>query len=40
MIKFLEIDYKKNVMADMNWTKKWVNENKNYEYLFVLQKEQ
>lgn len=38
LVKFLEIDYKKNVMACMNWTKEWVNQNKNYEYLFVLKK--
>lgn len=38
LVKFLQIDYKKNVMAAMNWTKEWVNQNKNHEYLFVLEK--
>jgi adenine-specific DNA-methyltransferase len=35
-----KIDYKKNVMATMKWTNDWVKdtEEKNYEYLFMLEK--
>ena len=40
-IKSIEkIDYKKNVMATMKWTNDWIKEDeeKNYEYLFMLEK--
>lgn len=33
-----EIDYKKNVMASMTWTKEWASNQKNVEYLFLLEK--
>ncbi len=40
----LEMDYKKNVMATMVWTKKWLNSSdsgsKNKEYLFLIQKQE
>jgi len=36
----IEIDYKKNVMAGMQWTKEWVNdaEEPNREFLFLIEK--
>ena len=36
----IEIDYKKNVMANMKWTQEWVEESAkpNYEFLFLLEK--
>ncbi|MEW6557058.1 MAG: DNA adenine methylase [Elusimicrobiota bacterium] len=38
----LEIDYKKNVMSGMVWTKEWINgsdeNNRNIEYLFFINK--
>ncbi|MDR3049763.1 MAG: DNA adenine methylase [Elusimicrobiota bacterium] len=37
--KIIEIDYKKNVMANMRWTYEWANaDNKNKEYLFLIEK--
>jgi adenine-specific DNA-methyltransferase len=35
-----KIDYKKNVMAAMKWTNDWIKdiEEKNYEYLFMMEK--
>lgn len=35
-----KIDYKKNVMAAMKWTEDWIKdtEEKNYEYLFLLER--
>ena len=40
IIEVNKIDYKKNVMAKMKWTNDWINNTneKNYEYLFLLQK--
>lgn len=38
LVKALEIDYKKNVMANMKWTNEWVNDAKNQEYLFLIKK--
>ncbi len=40
LLAVLELDYKKNVMADMRWTHEWVNaaEASNREFLFLLQK--
>jgi adenine-specific DNA-methyltransferase len=37
----LEIDYKKNVMAGMQWTKEWIKEAEepNREFLFLIEKE-
>jgi len=40
LIKAKEIDYKKNVMANMRWTHEWVNsEGRHVEYLFLMQKQ-
>lgn len=39
LLKFVEIDYKKNVMGNMRWTNEWINSDGKYkEYLFLLQK--
>ena len=38
LVKYLEIDYKKNVMATMKWTNDWASDKKNTEYLFLLKK--
>lgn len=38
LVQFLEIDYKKNIMADLRSTQAWARDGKNYEYIFVLQK--
>ncbi|OGM01540.1 DNA methyltransferase [Candidatus Uhrbacteria bacterium RIFOXYC2_FULL_47_19] len=39
LMKVVEIDYKKNVMANMRWTNEWLNgDGKNYEYLFLMRK--
>lgn len=39
LIKTIEIDYKKNVMANMRWTNEWVsNDDKYKEYLFLMEK--
>jgi adenine-specific DNA-methyltransferase len=40
MIDCVKVDYKRNVMADMRWTHKWVRENKqeNQEYLFLIER--
>jgi adenine-specific DNA-methyltransferase len=37
----MEIDYKKNVMAGMQWTKEWIKEAEepNREFLFLIEKE-
>jgi len=37
----LEIDYKRNVMADMRWTSQWVAdaETPNTEFLFLIEKD-
>ena len=35
----VEIDYKRNVMANMKWTNEWINSKEDYkEYLFLLEK--
>lgn len=36
----IKLDYKKNVMAGMKWTNKWIegSEQRNYEFLFLLEK--
>ncbi len=39
LLKAIEIDYKKNVMADMRWTHEWVNsDGAHQEYLFLMEK--
>lgn len=39
LLKFIEIDYKKNIMASMTWTNQWLNDNGNHkEYLFLMEK--
>jgi adenine-specific DNA-methyltransferase len=40
LIDTLEIDYKRNVMANMRWTNEWVNhaELPNKEFLFLIEK--
>lgn len=40
LLEVVEIDYKKNVMAEMRWTNEWVKEaeQKNREFLFLLEK--
>lgn len=40
IIKTLEIDYKKNVMADMKWTNEWLREAQepNREFIFLIDK--
>jgi adenine-specific DNA-methyltransferase len=37
----MEIDYKKNVMADMRWTSEWVADADapNTEFLFLIEKD-
>lgn len=39
LLKLIEIDYKKNVMANMRWTNEWINsDGKHCEYLFLMEK--
>jgi adenine-specific DNA-methyltransferase len=40
ILDVVELDYKKNVMADMKWTNEWVkdSEQPNREFLFLLEK--
>jgi adenine-specific DNA-methyltransferase len=40
LVDLLEIDYKKNVMAEMRWTNEWVREadSPNREFLFLIEK--
>lgn len=40
LIKVIEVDYKRNVMADMKWTHEWVREARepNREFLFLIEK--
>lgn len=39
LIKVVEFDYKKNVMATMSWSKEWIcQEDSHKEYLFLMQK--
>jgi adenine-specific DNA-methyltransferase len=40
VLKVLEVDYKKNVMAGMKWTNEWVRdaEEPNREFLFLIEK--
>ena len=39
LLEFVEIDYRRNVMADMCWSKDWIGDNgKHSEYLFLMEK--
>jgi adenine-specific DNA-methyltransferase len=40
ILEVVELDYKKNVMADMKWTNEWVkdSERPNREFLFLIEK--
>lgn len=39
ILKIIEIDYKKNIMASMKWTNEWLNSNNAHkEYLFLMEK--
>lgn len=40
LIQLIEVDYKKNVMAEMKWTNEWVREapTPNREFLFLIEK--
>lgn len=41
ILKIMDIDYRKNVMAQMSWTNEWSsNEVKHHEYLFLMKKKQ
>lgn len=41
VLKILEIDYKKHIMASMSWTNEWTrNDNGHKEYLFLLETSQ
>ncbi len=41
LIKAIEVNYKKNVMANMRWTHEWINsDGKYHEYLFLMEKNQ
>ena len=40
VLKIVEIDYKKNIMASMRWTNEWLNSNDSHkEYLFLMEKD-
>ena len=41
LIKTIELDYKKNVMADMTWTNEWLREAEepNKEFIFLIDKQ-
>jgi len=40
ILDFIEVDYKKNVMAGMKWTNEWIrdSEQQNREFLFLIEK--
>ena len=40
LVEAIEVDYRKNVMAGMRWTNKWINEAEtpNREFLFLIEK--
>ena len=40
IVEIKKIDYKKNIMSTMKWTNDWIKnvEEKNYEYLFMMEK--
>lgn len=41
IVEVVELDYKRNVMADMKWTNDWIREAEapNREFLFLLEKD-
>lgn len=41
LVKTVEVDYRRNVMANMRWTNKWVGEagNPHREFLFLIEKD-
>ena len=40
LMKIIEIDHAKNVMANMRWTNQWINsDGKHHEYLFLMEKD-
>jgi len=40
LLKAIDIDYRRNVMASMHWTNEWVNSNGfHHEYLFLMEKD-
>ena len=40
ILDFIEVDYKKNVMAEMKWTNEWIrdSEQSHREFLFLIEK--
>jgi adenine-specific DNA-methyltransferase len=40
LVEVVELDYKRNVMAEMKWTNDWLRdaESPNREFLFLLEK--
>lgn len=41
LLKAVEVDHKKNVMANMRWTNQWINsDGEHREYLFLMEKDQ
>jgi adenine-specific DNA-methyltransferase len=40
LLEVVEVDYKRNVMADMKWTNKWLRdaEAPNREFLFLIER--
>ncbi len=40
ILDFVEVDYKKNVMAEMKWTNKWISDSQqsHREFLFLIEK--
>jgi adenine-specific DNA-methyltransferase len=40
ILDFIEVDYKKNVMAEMKWTNEWLrdSEQPHREFLFLIEK--
>jgi adenine-specific DNA-methyltransferase len=39
ILKLIEIDYKKNIMASMSWTNQWISSSDEHkEYLFLMEK--
>jgi len=40
VLDFVEVDYRKNVMASMRWTNQWISETRaeNREFLFLIEK--
>jgi adenine-specific DNA-methyltransferase len=40
ILDFIEVDYKKNVMAEMKWTNEWLHDSgqPHREFLFLIEK--